>query len=187
MRLSSVIVALAICGVDAFAEAWYVESPRECGQTTRLQVESPAWEPAQAEDGSFVPHMADGFHSLTADQPDLPFLVRMIAIPGKCTAEIEILKVERVETNMPPVRPVPRDEMRENDEGHRWLERVHGKRGPIYERDAFWPEDVLTVSFASQGTQRWARIVFYPLQYNPKQGILRWNQRVQAMLTWSGP
>lgn len=181
------MVALAVCGADAIADAWDVEPPRECGQTTRLLAESTTWDYAQSDDGGFVPRIAGGVHSLTSDQPDLPFLVRLIPIPRDCAAVIEILHVQLVETNVPPISPVARDEMREDTDGNRWLERLPGKRGPIYERDAFWPEEILTISYASQGTQRWARIVFYPLQYNPKQGILRLNQRVEARLTWTEP
>lgn len=187
IREAFAIIALAICGAQAIAEQWDVEAPIECGQTTRLRAESTAWEAAQSDDGSFVPRMAGGLHSLTADQPDLPFFVRMILIPRNCAAAIEIQHVDCTETNVPPVSPVAREEMRENDAGHRWVERVPGQRSPIYERDAFWPEQILTISYASQGTQRWARIVFYPLQYNPRQGILRWNQRVEARLTWKEP
>jgi hypothetical protein len=184
MRKWQTLALFAFATVSSADAGWDVEVPAFCGAVTRLHVEALPFAIAADGNGGFVPRVAGGQHALEAGQPDLPFLVRLIPIPRACTARLEIVEISRLETNTPEVKPVARHEAREDDEGRRWVEHVPGERGPVYVQDAFWPPDAISITYASQGTQRWARIVFHPLQYNPIRGILRWNKSIEARLHW---
>jgi hypothetical protein len=173
------LAALPGAGAD-----WQIEAPRTCGAVSELRIESPPFECEASPDGRFIPRVPGGQHALEADQPDLPFFVRLIPIPRACAARIEIVEISSLETNVPEIRPTARHELREDEEGRRWVERVPCHRGPVYAEDVFWPSNALSISYATQGTQRWSRIVFYPLQYNPFRGILRWNRFIEARLFW---
>ncbi len=177
-------IALIAAWVGAASAAWELVPPPTCGSVTRLRAGAPSLELAPGPDGGVVPRILGEHRSLDAGQPDLPFLARLVPVPLGCEARIEIVMMESVETNVPPIRPVARREARREEDGRRWLERVAATPGPAYTEDAFWPSDTLSISYASQGTQRWARIIFRPLQYNPIRGILRWNRSLDARLHW---
>ncbi|HMP76502.1 MAG TPA: C25 family peptidase propeptide domain-containing protein [Kiritimatiellia bacterium] len=152
---------------------------------TRLRVGVPAFDGEPQPDGSVIPRVPDGKHAIESGNPNLPFLLRMIPVPRNCVAQIEITRLIHVETNSPPITPVPTRELQETEDGRRSVKETLIPRGPGFERNGFWPVEPLEISYAAQGTQRWARIVFHPLQYNPVQGMLRWNKSIEARLVWN--
>jgi len=89
---------------------------------------------------------------------------------------------------VPPAGPlISSDEMaQENWNGLQADDLAEGGLRAIYEADAFWPSDPVTIE--SIGEQRGYRVVtlsYWPLSYNPVQGTLRQSADASALVTFS--
>ena len=175
--------AVSLC--DIRAERWQLDVPAECPGVTRCRVDIPEVDLHPGPDGA-VPQVSGAVRGVRAGEPDLPVLVRVLPVPEGCEATVELVSVDAVETNGVIIAPVPAQEAVEVD-GQSRLRPIPGGRSGAYREDAFWPPEAVKVQMADRGTQRWARVVCYPLQYNPVTGVLRWNRSVEARLVWRRP
>ena len=174
--------ALACALTCAGATGWQLDAPPACPGVTACRVAAPAVEWTAGPEGA-VPRVAGGAHHGKPGEPDLPLLVRILPVPEGCVATVEFVQVEMRETNGVRVAPVPAQEIVEDGAGH-LLRPAPADRSAVYSEDRYWPASPLQVEVADRGTQRWARVVFYPLQYNPVTGVVRWNRAVEARLIW---
>lgn len=168
----------------AKASSWELDPPLTCGETTVTRFESAPYSIEEQTDRTFIVSIPAGaYRFMAAGEPHLPFLVRRIAVPKGCVAEIEILNIEVSETNAPTIQPTPRLEARESPHGQH-VEPAPASESETYRADTFWPPQLVEIDYASQGKQRWARVLINPVQYNPVRGILRWNKTIEARLVW---
>ena len=183
-RVVGFVCALAT-GV-AGATTVELDAPAACDTDTFLRFQSDGYALVDQVDGTVIPRMQGADYIRTAGEPHLPLIVRRLSIPKGCEAEIEIISMDSIETNTPPIKPANAHVLREHD-GLRHLEPVVPERASMYQVDTFWPNEPMEIQYATQGTQRWARVVVNPIQYNPVRGILRWNHSINARLVWREP
>lgn len=168
--------------VQGSAQEWVLESPLHCTDVTRLEITSPPFHLEESTDG-IIPRIPGAMHAISAGQPDLPYFVKVISIPTSCVARVKVNRLDTSETNIAKIATALAPTVDySSEEPSASLRR--SEAGPAYFEDAFWPESSIQISYAVQAGQRWARIVFYPLQFNPVRGILRWVKKVEADLEW---
>lgn len=165
-----------------YAEEWELQAPPSCGSVTECRVVTSKLHFDQTPDG-VVPRVDGDQRGLVPGYPDLPVLVRVISIPVHCAAEVRIDRVDMVETGGVRVVAVPGQRVVEDGDRRR-LEPAPAEPAGVFSQNAFWPDAPLRVEVADRGTQRWARVICYPVQYNPVTGALRWNRVVEARLLW---
>lgn len=162
-----------------------MDAPVTCGDETRCRVEMPPPSFERQTSGDIIPHVEGGHYTHASGEPNLPVFVRVVPVPFHCEAEIKVVSLQSHETNAVQIGAVDGAVAQEDAAGHRVVVPVASVRSSIYDVDAWWPTEPLEIGYATQGTQRWARIVFHPFQYNPVQHLLRWNESLEARLTWN--
>jgi hypothetical protein len=168
------LLVLAFQPVAAWAATGWVE---------RLEVSVPP--PVRLETGVGVafrfgpddPPPQDGF-------PDLAALVRPIrSVPGyQITVQLVASDFsEESGVNVAPALSLHRRLVGDNRYETSW---VREKNPSVYDRDIFWPESQVAVDQAWMGTNRVARLVCRPLQWNPQTMLLRVYSRLVVELRY---
>lgn len=117
---------------------------------------------------------------MTMGAPDVPTLYHLIpGLPGyRARIEVESVNYRDVpDREVAPVGP-PASEFR--DDGKSPQRRMRDES--IYALDAFWPPDVVSVVEATRARERWTRLAFQPVQYNPRTRTVRYVQSVSARI-----
>lgn len=174
------LASLGVMVCSAAATSWRVEELSSCPAVVPLRIETTGLRMEEFP-GGVVPTVDDGLRSLEGGLPDLPFLARVVALPAGCEIVVEALTLETVETNVVSIAPVPTQHTVEEGDSAR-LAPARDVRGEVYSRDGLWPESVVDVTVAAQGTQRWARIRVHPVQVNPVTGRFLWHRVIDARL-----
>jgi hypothetical protein len=112
--------------------------------------------------------------------PALPVKGSMLGIPGDAHLTIKILEAESTDLPgshvlCPSAKPI----LNRTAQGFMELAGYGYERGPAYQINAWTPST--SVELASTGyirSQRFAQIQFYPVQYNPVSGELRYYRRL---------
>lgn len=185
MRILHTLVmtaCLACVTARAAGDGWQLDAPPACPGVTACRISAPVVEWRAGAEGA-VPWVEGAARYARPGEPDLPLLVRVLPVPQGCEAAVELVQIDAQETNGVAVAPVPAQEIVEADTG-RQLRSAPAARSAVYGEDRLWPASPLRVEVADRGTQRWARVAFYPLQYNPVTGVVRWNRTVEARLIW---
>lgn len=180
LRAAGLLLLFTCFAVSGVLEA---EDPSVCGRATRVRAECAAFTWEHVREGR-VPRVEGAIYSAGAGEPDLPAVVKLVALPLHCRARVVLRAVDSAVTNVSDIAPAYAPSIRYTDEGGAIPELTRSSPGEIYRRDAFWPPEPLEIRYAVQAGQHWARVAFYPLQFNPVRGILRWNKRLEAELVW---
>lgn len=175
--LLALTLAYAIDLAPARGAAWEVESPPACDLATRCRASTESYV-LEPRSGGSVPRVAGGVGGLRAGDPDLPVLVRVVPVPSQCEGRVVIEACDFAETNGVDVAPVAGAIAEAGSVEPSF-------RSAAYAADAWWPPEPIRIDVADRGTQRWARVVYYPFQWNPVRRVLRWNRSVAARLEWS--
>ncbi|MGI6341955.1 MAG: C25 family cysteine peptidase [Bacteroidales bacterium] len=124
----------------------------------------------------------DGFALFTnAGEPNIPGISRLVAIPQGATASLEIIdyRVETIQNvNIAPSPVIPK----ENEDGL-----VFSKSSNVYNRNAFFPENITTISEVKQ--LRGVDVVLFnisPFAYNPVTKELKVYRDIKARITFNG-
>jgi hypothetical protein len=173
----------------AFLIAWVatglapVAVPASTGWVERLVVEPPPPIREATADGMVFRCDPDG-PPAPGGEPDLPVLVRPLSgQPGyRATASVVDAKFR----DEGPVRVAPATSLRrELVEDNRYkTEQVRERNPAIYGRADFWPPSLVRVDEAWMGTNRVARLVCRPLQWNPQSGVLRVYSRLLVEIVY---
>lgn len=147
------------------------------GWVERLEIVTPALTRTETEGGVLIRSGDDGW-AAEPGAPDLPALVRSLAAPPGFRLSARLVSSDYQDDPVPRVLPAPvlrRTLVDDNRYDTAW---VRDADPGIYQKDAFWPEALLRVDDAWQGTNRLARLLIRPVQWNPVAGILREYRRM---------
>lgn len=170
-----------------FCQILIAEGPAKCGDITKIIAQAPTHRSGLSADSP------DGlsdqiFYPAEPGRPRLPFFARLIPLPGLCRPKLQLIRGLISETNAPPVQPVPpRIPRSAEEEPSALAENEISLVGSVYRTDSFWPVSPLSIRLLAQGTQWWARIEFYPHQYNPVRGIIIVNRLLEYEVLWESP
>ena len=162
---------------------WVGPAPASTGWVERLEIVPPPLLREELDGG--VRLRLGGDEPLAGEGvPDLPSLMRPLAgYPGY---RIEVRVVETEHQDEAGVRVVPALTMRrtmvaDNVYTSSW---VRAAADAVYARDGLWPDSLAQVDEAWQGTNRVARLVVRPVQWNPQSQQLRVHTRLVLELIY---
>ncbi len=166
--------------------AWWAgaaNAPASTGWVERLELTTPPLLREQVSGGLLL-QFGDDEPAASGGVPDLPSLVRPLA--GQPGYRIQAVVVETEHRDEAGVRVAPSKDMRrtlisDNKYQVTWVREATSE---IYARNAFWPETLVQVEQAWQGSNRVARMVIRPVQWNPKTDVLRIHERLVVDLVY---
>ena len=164
-------------GADASVQVLASDSR---GMTLELVTASFDVTPVAVEGQEFerlrVPSYVHGV-TATAGSPQLPLKGVLIDLPEGRRARLTVLETASRQLSGYRVFPAPEHRVAETEE----LVEVFCLDAAAYRRDAFYPQGPAELSgtylFRGEGRQR---ILFYPLQFNPASGELRYHERIRV-------
>jgi hypothetical protein len=166
--------------------AWWAgaaNAPADTGWVERLEINTPPLLREQLASGVLL-QFGDDEPAASGGVPDLPSLVRPLsALAGYSITAVVVETESRDETG---VRVAPSKDMRrtlvaDNKYQVTW---VREPTSELYARNMFWPESLVQVDQAWQGSNRLARLVIRPVQWNPKTEVLRIHERLVVDLVY---
>lgn len=175
MRRMMLVLLVGLAGaVHASASTGWVE---------RLEITTPPLLREQVQGGLLL-QFGDDEPAASGGVPDLPSLVRPLT--GQPGYRIQTVVVETDHRDEAGVRVAPSKDMRrtlisDNKYQVTWVREATSE---IYARDAFWPETLVQVEQAWQGSNRVGRMVIRPVQWNPKTDVLRIHERLVVDLVY---
>ena len=147
------------------------------GWVERIELVPPALTRTETEDGLLIRTGDDGWAGHPG-APDLPALARPLPAARGYRISARLVSSDVQDETVSRVAPAPvlrRTLVDDNRYETAW---VREPDPGIYQKDAFWPEQLLQVDEAWQGTNRLARLLIRPVQWNPVAGILRVYRRM---------
>lgn len=165
--------------ISALVLAWaaVAQADTATGWVERLEIKPPALEREEVQ-GGWRLQFGDDEPATAEGVPELPSLVRKIdgGAGYRITARlVESETQDEVGVKVAPALRMQRTLQENNSYQVSW---VREPAPAVYERDAFWPAELLQVDQAWMGTNRLARLVIRPVQWNPKTEVLRKHVRL---------
>lgn len=116
--------------------------------------------------------------------PDLPTYVQALPARSGYRIRVRLMKTdfsEEVGVVVAPSIRLQRTLVEDNRYATAWVREADEG---IYERDAFWPVELVQVDEAWQGTNKLARLAVRPVQWNAQTRILRVHSRFELELSY---
>ena len=118
-------------------------------------------------------------------KPCLPIQVKMIAIPDSVDITLKILNSVYTTLDDYTIAPVPKQAKQETTDGYN-INEVFSVDKTCYANDVFYPETIAQIeSISYMRDQRVARLIFYPVQYNPVLHELKVYTSIQVHVEYS--
>ncbi|MDZ7267117.1 MAG: type IX secretion system sortase PorU [candidate division KSB1 bacterium] len=132
---------------------------------------------------SVIPKFSNSLSLAEAGAPNLPVRIFVLGVPEGATVEATAVPGAFEEIREVNVAPFPTAQVREGETGAAYLPRAE-----IYDRDAWYPADLVTVDPpAYLRQQRIVRVAVAPVQYNPVQKTLRWYRELRLVVRHAAP
>ena len=134
-------------------------------------------------DGELYSKITPSLGQLLPGQPDLPQIIRWIAIPSGGKVDVSYtINSEKINTNIniAPVQKALQDRANAPKPDFK-------KDNGIYNQDAFFPQEQVKIEkrFFKNG-QEYALLKISPFQYNPKSQILKFNSEIDIEINFIG-
>lgn len=181
-RCAWILGALCLVGWDdAGTDVWQVRPTDPSGIRCSVTVI-----PGEVQRQTCGEGVTVSFRGQAADRqagaPDIGGLVK--TIPGRpgFRAVVHLLRTEFRDEADVKVLPAETTYRRFVDDNSYRLEQARTPDPAVYANNAFWPPNVMRVTEAWMGTNRYVRLVCTPAQYNPVKRLLRVHSRIEAEL-----
>ena len=156
---------------------WVGTALASTGWVERLEITTPPLIREDLESGVLL-RLGDDEPAASGGVPDMPSLVKALVGQPGYRIEARVVETEQQEeagVRVAPSKAMVRTLVSDNKYAVTWVREATSE---VYARDAFWPESLVQVDEAWQGTNRLARLVIRPVQWNPKTGVLRTHTRL---------
>jgi len=130
--------------------------------------------------------------TLTPGEPQVPQYGALVGLPGLTDVSVEIIEAAPELQSGYHLYPAPDQEMAEDNLIGNVLigdvQETFALNEARYATNAFYPEQPVEFDYTGQiRDQAVAQVQFYPVQYNPVTGEVRFYSRLVVRLTWDAP
>jgi hypothetical protein len=163
---------------------WSFADPGPDG-VVNFRVTIPGFQAVRAGDG-YVLRVPGQCIPYPQGAPDVPFVATVIPGSAGVAAEAKLADAAFQEFTNVTVAPVEAVRVDDPEAASPKLTRVRVRSPEIYNKPAFWPEDLVKVQEAWMGTQKLVRIEIHPVQYNPVSKTVRFYREFTGTLNFTG-
>lgn len=127
------------------------------------------------------------FHTEEEGLPQMPYIRKLVSIPDQaCDIELKAFyKTKEISHSDFLLYPSPKKIVKENPQGFQYIEDEFYIDEDAYQEDIFMPEEIARLNQDSYfRSVRMLEIYVYPIQYNPKQNILKFYPSLELNISY---